>query len=119
MGDTSSSAKIHEELRSTRPASDASDVEKIVNDLENQYQNPIHEEVTPSTLVNIVTGKVATKEVEDHLTALKETAKSQMVTFAVKRWLQQSRTTSFWDTPPKSKTTTFTDMRKPLTSLLH
>lgn len=88
MCTSASRPDIHEELSNSRMTRDASDVEKIVDALVGQYRNPVDMETVPSSLINIVTGQVATQEVEESLTKLQETGKAHMINFAEKRLVQ-------------------------------
>ncbi len=107
-----STTDIHEDLSKARLARDVSDVNKVVDALTTQYQNPFALDTVPSTLVNIISGQVASKEIEDGLTTMKDAGKLKMTEFVKKRLVEGSK--SFWD--PQSRTTvkTFADMRKPL-----
>ena len=65
MCTTTSRPDIHEELGSSRMKRDASDVGKIIDALEGQYQNPFDLETVPTSVINFVAGQVATQEVEE------------------------------------------------------
>ncbi|KAL8561134.1 hypothetical protein ACOMHN_033717 [Nucella lapillus] len=93
---------------------DASDVGKIIDALVGQYQNPFDLETVPTSLINIVTGQVATQEVEESLTGLQETGKTHMKNFSEKRLVENTKSVSFWDPQPRLTIKTFKDMRKPL-----
>ncbi len=67
-----STPETHEEHSSSRMKKDASDVGKIIDALVGQYQNLFDLETVPTSLINIVTGHVATQEVEKSLTGLQE-----------------------------------------------
>ena len=56
---------IHEELGSLRMKRDALDVGKIIDALVGQYQNPFHLDTVAISVISIVTGQVATQEVEE------------------------------------------------------
>ena len=75
MCTTPSRPDIHKELGSSKMKRDASDVGKIIDALVGQYQNPFDLETVPTSVINIVTGQVATQEVEE----------SPIKTFAVMR----------------------------------
>ncbi|KAL8573648.1 hypothetical protein ACOMHN_007201 [Nucella lapillus] len=92
----------------------ASDVGKIIDALVGQYQNPFDLETVPTSLINIVTGQVATQEVEESLTGLQETDKTHMKNFSEKRLVENTKSVSFWDPQPRLTIKTFKDMRKPL-----
>ncbi|KAL8601861.1 hypothetical protein ACOMHN_020596 [Nucella lapillus] len=114
MCTTASRPDIHEELGSSRMKRDASDVGKIIDALVGQYQNPFDLETVPTSLINIVTGQVATQEVEESLTGLQETGKTHMKNFSEKRLVDNTKSVSFWDPQPRLTIKTFKDMRKPL-----
>ena len=63
---------------------DASDVGKIIDFLVGQYQHPFDLETAPTSLINIVTGQVATQEVKESLTGLQETGNDDLRTLALK-----------------------------------
>ena len=65
MCTTTSRPDIHKELGSSRMKRDASDVGKIIDALVGQYQNPFDLETVPTSVINIVTGQVATQAVEE------------------------------------------------------
>jgi len=114
MCTTASRPDIHEELGSSRMKRDASDVGKIIDALVGEYQNPFDLETVPTSLINIVTGQVATQEVEDSLTGMQETGKAHMKNFLEKRLVENTKSVSFWDPQPRLTIKTFADMRKPL-----
>jgi hypothetical protein len=78
MCTTASRTEIHEELGRSRLTRDASDVEKIDDALVDQYQNPFDLDTVLISLINIVTGQVASQEVEKSLTKLQETGKAHV-----------------------------------------
>ena len=67
-----------------------------------------------TSLINIVTGKVATQEVEESLTGLQETGTAYMKNFSEKRLVENIISVNFWDPQPRLTIKTFEDMRKPL-----
>ena len=69
----------------------------------------------PDERVNITTGLVASPEVSLGLGNFLEVAQKRNITFVEKR-LVVDRTLSFWDTDKRSKTPTFVNMSKSLTS---
>ena len=75
-------AEGHQELGAARLSRDAADVEKIHNTIATQYHNPFDLDTVPSSLVNIVTGQIASKSMEKSLTTLQDTGRQKMTTFA-------------------------------------
>ena len=76
---------------------------EIIDALVGQYQNPFDLETVRTALINIVTGQVATQEVEESLTGLQETGKAHMKSFSEKRLVEYTKSVSFWDPQPKHK----------------
>ena len=107
-------AKNHAEHGKTRMARDEQDVIKIVEYVA-ESQNPFDLDTVPDELVNITTGLVASPEVSLGLGNFLEVAQKRNITFVEKR-LVVDRTLSFWDTDKRSKTPTFVNMSKSLTS---
>ena len=58
---TTTRPDIHEELGSSWMKRDASDVGKIIDAMVDQYQNLFDLENVPTSLINIVTGQIATQ----------------------------------------------------------
>lgn len=77
--------------------------------------NPFDLETVTDELVNVTTGQVASREVSDGLGNFLEAAEKRNMTFIEKR-LVVDRTVSFWDTDTRTKTPTFANMSKSLTS---
>ena len=69
----------------------------------------------PDELVNITTGQITSREVSIGFGNFLEVAQKRNITFVEKR-LVVDRTLSFWDIDKRSKTTTFVNMSKSLTS---
>ena len=69
---TSSEAEIehHPEFGSSRNARDHRDVLKVLDGCINYFENPFDLDNVPASLVNIKTGKVAPKEIENSLTQI-------------------------------------------------
>ena len=109
-------AKItnHAEHGKARIARDERDVVKIAEYVRSS-QNPFDLETVPDELVNVTTGQVASREVSDGLGNFLEAAEKRNMTFIEKR-LVVDRTVSFWDTDTRTKTPTFANMSKSLTS---
>ena len=110
----SSTDETHAELGSSRLTRDASDVQTICDALNSDYQNPFDLDTVPTALINIITGQVASQDVEDSLTSLQETGKSAVINLAEKRLVEGSKSLSFWKPQPRLKTKTFADMTKVL-----
>ena len=68
-----------------------SNVGKMVEAVESQYQNPFDLQNVPSALINIVAGQVASKDVEDSLAALTDVGKAKMAEFAAKVMVKDSK----------------------------
>ena len=107
-------AKNHTEHSNTRMARDEQDVIKIVEYVA-ESQNPFDLDTVSDELVNITTGQVASREVSIGLGNFLEVAQTRNITFVEKR-LIVDRTLSFWDIDKRSKTPTFVNMSKSLTS---
>ena len=93
---------------------DEQDVIKIVEYVA-ESQNPFDLDTVPDEVVNITTGQVASREFSIGLGNFLEIAQKRNITFLEKR-LVVDRTLSFWDTDKRSKTPTFVNMSKSLTS---
>ena len=93
---------------------DEQDVIKIVEYVA-ESQNPFDLDTVPDEVVNITTGQVASREFSIGLGNFLEVAQKRNITFIEKR-LVVDRTLSFWDTDKRSKTPTFVNMSKSLTS---
>ena len=107
-------AKNHAEHGKTRMARYEQDVIKIVEYVA-ESQNPFDLDTVPDELVNITTGQVASREVSIGLGNFLEVAQKRNLTFVENR-LVVDRTLSFWNTDKRSKTPTFVNMSKYLTS---
>ena len=75
---TSSEAEIehHPGFGSSRNSRDHSDVLKILDGCINRFENPFDLDNVPASLVNIRTGKVAPKEIENSLTQIPSSGKN-------------------------------------------
>ena len=80
-----------------------------------ESHNPFDIDTVPYKLVNITTGQVASREVSIGLGNFLEVAQKRNITIVEKR-LVVDRTLSFWDTDKRSKSPTFVNMLKSLTS---
>ena len=107
-------AKNHAEHGKPRMARDEQDVIKIVEYVAESHK-PFDLDTVPDELVNITTGQVATREVSIGLGNFLEVAQKRNITFVHNR-LVVDRTLSFWNTDKRSKTPTFVNMSKSLTS---
>ena len=105
----------HPEL-GTRQSRDSNDVAKIKDSIITHFQNPFDLEEVPSDLINIVTGQVASTEVQESLRHLEETGVTKMKSFIQTRLVEGTKTKSFWDPQPSQKIATFTDMKISLAS---
>ena len=114
MCSSDSNASQHEDLSPARQARDINDVKKIVDALTEQYQDLFDLDTVPANLVNIVTGEVATQQVQAALVFAYENAKSKMTTFVEKRLVEFTKTASFWDTQARMKILNFSNMIMPL-----
>ena len=106
--------KNHAEHSKTRMARDEQDVIKIVEYVA-ESQNPFDVDAVADELVNITTGQVASREVSIGLGNFLEVAQKRNINFVEKRFVVDM-TLSFWDTDKRSKTPTFVNMSKSLTS---
>ena len=93
---------------------DEQDVIKIV-EYGAESQNPFDLDTVPDELVNITTEQVASREFSIGLGNFLEVAQKRNINF-VENWLVVDRTFSFWETDKLSKTPTFVNMSKSLTS---
>ena len=80
---TSSEAEIedHPEFGSSRNARDRSDVLKALDGCISHFENPFDLDNIPAYLVNITTGKVAPKEIENSLTQIPGSGKKSSKNF--------------------------------------
>ena len=107
-------AKNHAEHSKTMMARYEQDVIKIVEYVaESQKQFDL--DTVPDELVNITTGQITSREVSIGFGNFLEVAQKRNITFVEKR-LVVDGTLSFWDTDKRSKTPTFVNMSKSLTS---
>ena len=106
--------KKHAEHSKARMARDEQNVIKIVEYVA-ESQNPFGLDTVPDELVNITTGQVASREVSIGLGNFLDVSQKRNITFVEKR-LFVDRTLIFWDTDKRSKTPTFVNMSKSLTS---
>ena len=90
------------------------DVIKIVEYVA-ESQNPFDLDTVPDELINITTGKVASRETSIGLGNFLEVAQKRNITFVENR-LVDDRTLSFWNSDKRSKTPTLVNMSKSLTS---
>lgn len=109
-----SEGSLHKELGQARISRDKADVMAITDYIKDHCQNPFDLESIPKELVNITTGQIATKAVEESLTSIPEKGKTILNTFLTAR-LVDGETKSFWDAIPKSTVVTFASMKKALT----
>ena len=84
---TSEKNRIHPELGKTRKPKDESDVAEIVKVI-NQNQNPFDLETVPPTLINIITGQVASAEVTQSLSGFLEKGQKKHTDFMENKLLE-------------------------------
>ena len=89
-----------------------SDVQNIVDAI-NYNQNSFDLSTVPEKLTNIVSGQVASAEVEKSLTGVLDTGMQKQTTFITSRLLKNGDK-SFWDAETRVKLSTFADMKKSL-----
>jgi hypothetical protein len=97
------------ELGKARMQRDKADVQAMVGQIKGHYQSPFDLQTVPSELVNIVTGLVASSDVEQYMSGFLDPGEAQQSKFVTER-LSEGHTRSFWDTMPRLKTKTFADM---------
>ena len=114
---TDASNRFHEELGKSRMTRDENDVQKIQETIQAK-QNPFDLDTVPSDLINIVSGQVADAKVTEDLATCLAKGSQKHKDFLQKRLLE-NRNTSFWATVTRTKTATFSDMKKMLVSKEH
>ena len=102
---------VHEELGPSRMSRDKSDVTTIKDYIMKHCQNPFDVDTIPNKLINISTGQIATKAVEERLTSIPERGKTIVQKFITER-LMDGGTISYWDSIPKGTAVTFESMKK-------
>ena len=105
----------HHEQEKARIAKDEEDVCKIIH-AASRFHNPFDIETVPTELVNIATGQVASPEVRKSLTSFRDVSKKKHHDFVTKRLVEESKSKSFWAVESRTKTITFANMRKSITS---
>ena len=105
-------SRPHEELGKARRERDEKDVTSIVENAA-CVQSPFDLDTVPSDLTNIVTGQVASKEVQESLHNFLERGEAKNREFVTNR-VTTMKTKSFWETEPRLKIKTFSDMKKPI-----
>ena len=105
----------HEELGEARLVKDIADVKNVQAYIVNHCQDPFNLSEVPQNLVNIVSGQVASPEVEKSLTSLPEIGKALYQEFVDDR-LVEGKKKCFWDPIPRKLALTFSDMKKQLTT---
>ena len=93
---SSDEEESHKELGASRQARDVSDVKRIEDAIVNQYQNPFDLNTVPCEMINLITGQVATKEIEKSLTSLHDTGLSKLRAFIEARLVKSTKSMSFW-----------------------
>lgn len=107
-------ARRHTDFGRSKIERDHSDVAKILDGVLNQYENPFDLNSVPGGLINITTGKVATKEIEASLTQIPGKGLSILEDFLTERLVEEKKELSFWDPQKKTATLTFANMKKAL-----
>lgn len=113
LGDNSE-GNLHEELGPARISRDKADVIAIKEYVKDHCQNPFDLENIPNELVNITTGQIANKVVEESLISIPEKGKIILNNFLA-ACLIDGEIKSFWNAIPKSTVATFASMKKALT----
>ena len=102
----------HKESGLRRLARDESDVQKITTLLSTSMKNPLQvTEDEESSLLNIVTGQVPPKEIENQLLNAQTTGINYMDDFVNERLIKKNK--GFFDTLSKIQLKTFADLKKP------
>ena len=102
----------HKESGLRRLARDESDVQKITTLLSTSMKNPFQvTEDEKSSLLNIITGQVPPKEIENQLLNAQTTGLNYMDEFVDERLIKTDK--GFFDTLSKLQLKTFADLRKP------
>ena len=104
------SRKEHSELGKARVLRDAEDVSRVQEYIQNHCQDPFNLKEVAEGLVSVVSGRIASKPVEEPLKSLPEKGKVVCEKFIKERLVEQKR--SFWDAIPKKPALTFADMKK-------
>ena len=105
--------KLHEELGTSRSNKDRKDVKDMKEYLCSQCQDPFELNDVPDHLMNITTGQIASREVEDSMKGIPERGKVVFDDF-VKQRLGDKPTKGFWEPMRKCTMSTFADMKKAL-----
>ena len=105
----------HEELGPSRKAKDLDDVHRIQDYISNHCQDPFNLDEIPGSLINIVSGQIASAAVEESLGSLPEKGTTALQNFIDQRLVGDERK-SFWDPLPKPTAVTFASMKKHLTN---
>lgn len=106
--------KEHSELGKARILRDTEDVSRVYEYIQNHCQDPFNLKEVTQGLFNIVSGRIASKPVEESLRSLPEKGKVAFEQFIKERLVEQSK--SFWDAIPKKPALTFADMKKHMTN---
>ena len=93
---------------------DQSDMVKILDGVLNQFENPFDLSTVPESLINITTGKVATKEIENSLTQIPGKGTTILDDYLTERLVEGEKKLSFWDPQKKTTVLTFSNMKKTL-----
>jgi len=105
--------RVHDELGKTRLVRDRTDVQSVIDFITENCEKPFDLESIPSKLVNIASGQIASKPVEQSLTSIPENGTDILDKFIAQRLEEGEK--DFWDAVPKSVVaTTFGSMKKAL-----
>ena len=104
----------HQELGKSRLTKDELDVARIM-DVASQCQNPFDLQTVPSEFINTSTGHVASDELSNSLCTFLEKARKKSQNF-MSEHIVENKSKGFWDPVPCTKTLTFTDMKKPMST---
>ena len=107
--------KLHEELGTSRSNKNIKDVKNMKEYLYSQCQDPFDLDDVPDHLMNITTGQIASREVEDSMKGIPERGKVIFDDF-VKQRLGDEPTKGFWEPMQKCTMSTFAERKKGLSN---
>ena len=85
---------------------------KILDGVLNQFENPFDLGTVLESLINITTGKVATKEIENSLTQIPGKGIIILDDYLTERLVEGEKRLSFWDPQKKTAVLTFANMKR-------
>jgi len=97
--------RVHDELGKTRLVRERTDVQSVIDFITENCEKPIDMESIPSELINITSGQIASKPVEQSLTSIPEKGTDILDKFIAQR-LEEGGEKDFWDAVPKSAVAT-------------